>query len=597
MNWNQKATRRARAFPFLRSRFLFVATVWVFPALMLGLCLFSSAQGLQNYGTAGALLREIALTFRDSETQWMVFACLAVYLVTFMVLERRQCSGSPHPASPPSPIRWARGIPQSLLDKALCNADLWLAAGLVIAAVAYAFNYTTASKSTEALMLLGGVVVGKGAAVWAKWGRGEAESGKRKTEIGPASPVQARERRIRAVLGILVVLLLAVVYLRDEVGMRFQYRGQVRWIGPWDNPNIFGMLMGVGLVLAVGQILLRGGNIQHATFNIEHPTEGEEEAKPTAGNRHLTPSLSPVEAEREKSGVRSRWAVFSSWSKLIFFLAAAGVLSFGLIKSYSRGAWLATAVGLAYLAWNAMGCQVSGVTCHEERSEAHLPLNPHPQPLSQPLGEGSVGPGREGVSFSRRSCVSRLMSLVQRNWIPLATIFVSVFVIAFWNYRHTERVLAGRAFSVGHVNDFSSRNRLITYVGALQIMADKPLLGVGWNQPLHYCDALYKPSSLTSGRALWSNDYFMLGMQTGVPALICFLAYVGLALRRHPASSIQHPECPTPVTCHLSPAAICRAGAVVLLVGMWFDGGLNGGLFTFATGATFWILLEMGREV
>jgi hypothetical protein len=31
---------------------------------------------------------------------------------------------------------------------------------------------------------------------------------------------------------------------------------------------------------------------------------------------------------------------------------------------------------------------------------------------------------------------------------------------------------------------------------------------------------------------------------------------------------------------------------VVLLVGFWFDGGL----FKLATGATFWVLLELGRE-
>ena len=35
----------------------------------------------------------------------------------------------------------------------------------------------------------------------------------------------------------------------------------------------------------------------------------------------------------------------------------------------------------------------------------------------------------------------------------------------------------------------------------------------------------------------------------------------------------------------------CRAGAAVLLVGFWFDGGL----FRLATAATFWILLELGQ--
>jgi hypothetical protein len=38
--------------------------------------------------------------------------------------------------------------------------------------------------------------------------------------------------------------------------------------------------------------------------------------------------------------------------------------------------------------------------------------------------------------------------------------------------------------------------------------------------------------------------------------------------------------------------SVCRAGAVVLLVGFWFDGGL----FKLATAAPFWILLELGRE-
>jgi len=38
--------------------------------------------------------------------------------------------------------------------------------------------------------------------------------------------------------------------------------------------------------------------------------------------------------------------------------------------------------------------------------------------------------------------------------------------------------------------------------------------------------------------------------------------------------------------------AVCRAGAVVLLVGFWFDGGL----FKLATAAPFWILLELGRD-
>jgi hypothetical protein len=36
--------------------------------------------------------------------------------------------------------------------------------------------------------------------------------------------------------------------------------------------------------------------------------------------------------------------------------------------------------------------------------------------------------------------------------------------------------------------------------------------------------------------------------------------------------------------------ATCHAGAIVLLIGFWFDGGL----FKLPMAATFWILLELG---
>jgi hypothetical protein len=87
-------------------------------------------------------------------------------------------------------------------------------------------------------------------------------------------------------------------------------------------------------------------------------------------------------------------------------------------------------------------------------------------------------------------------------------------------------------------------------------------------------------------------------MMLGIPALACFLGYVGLGLseRGEVRSAKQKQEgCSEdlpPVTCHLSLQPICRAGAIVLLVGFWFDGGL----FKLATAAPFWILLELGRK-
>ena len=94
--------------------------------------------------------------------------------------------------------------------------------------------------------------------------------------------------------------------------------------------------------------------------------------------------------------------------------------------------------------------------------------------------------------------------------------------------------------------------------------------------------------------AIQLNDYLMLGMTLGVPAMLCFLVYVGLSLttRTRGASRASNIEHRTSNVEHrpLDLAAVCRAGAAVLLVGFWFDGGL----FKLATGATFWILLELG---
>jgi prepilin-type N-terminal cleavage/methylation domain-containing protein len=63
--------------------------------------------------------------------------------------------------------------------------------------------------------------------------------------------------------------------------------------------------------------------------------------------------------------------------------------------------------------------------------------------------------------------------------------------------------------------------------------------------------------------------------------LICFVAYVALCFRKF---GIRNSE--------FGIKTDCRAGAIVLVVAFWFDGGL----FTLATAAVFWILLELGNS-
>jgi len=112
----------------------------------------------------------------------------------------------------------------------------------------------------------------------------------------------------------------------------------------------------------------------------------------------------------------------------------------------------------------------------------------------------------------------------------------------------------------------------------------------------------YLPPKLSEGLAIEMNDYLLFTATLGIPALFCFGMYLWLSLtwktkngNNDEESSRLNPEVRrmVPAFGHWtfdSLQATCRAGAIVLLVGFWFDGGL----FKLPTAATFWILLEMG---
>ena len=60
---------------------------------------------------------------------------------------------------------------------------------------------------------------------------------------------------LQLLLSTLLLLLAAASLWHPEAAMQFQYRGLNRWSGPWDNPNIFGLLMGTGVMLAAGMLV------------------------------------------------------------------------------------------------------------------------------------------------------------------------------------------------------------------------------------------------------------------------------------------------------------------------------------------------------
>jgi O-antigen ligase len=537
-------------------------------------------------GTAPGWLQsvgmEIQAACRDTGTQWMVMVCLVSYFVTFLFLERRlfepqkNAENAKEETAPPTSDFWPLSSSSALLAFFRGqNSDAWLVGFVVLVLARYAVSYEMASLSLSPLVLLAGIVFGKGLALWVAWqpslkakGSGlklmekesrhltssltpvEAERASASLTINsqlptsnavePGSPLPAAlanntngahgASRPTFVLTMLVLLLACASLWQPEYGMEFQYHGQRRWTGPWDNPNIYGILMGVGAILAVGLLVSR---------------------------------LKAKGQSRSTSECGTRSAEWPRWVKIILLLTAAGLCALGLVKSYSRGAWVGTACGLGWLLWQWI-------------SRTHLTPALSPRP-----------PGGEGEALSCHSCVSWFT----RNWRPFCVVLASALVLSFWQFRYTENPLARRVFSIGNPNDFSWRNRVATWAGAVTMLKDRPWLGHGWGKAEEVFRKQYKPVRLEDTAAIQMNDYLMLGISCGVPALLCFVSYIWLSCRRPMGASRARTELQTS-DLRLQTSVVATAGATVLLIGFWFDGGL----FKLVTGAVFWVLVELSRS-
>jgi len=364
--------------------------------------------------------------------------------------------------------------------------DCLLIGLLLIAVAAYFIRYAT-QPTVDAIILLAGVTLGRGARFalvgdgrWQMADGAEKEARSQKSEVGIF------------LIGLIVLLAFSVWWHLETMDA---YHGP-RWMGLWNNPNIYGMLMGAGVVLAIG---LRTANLKSETGNLKSENFG--------GNK----------------SVRGSW----NSSLRIFLFIAAGMMAVGLVMSYSRGAMLATSVGLLYLAWSCGKLKWRWVA----------------------LGVGCAALGA-GLLWGRTAD--------NAPW-------------------YLKRLDFSRP---------SAQHRVSAWRGAVQMMRDHPL-GVGWNQAVGVYDKNYSPPEGGAG-ALTMNSYLMLGTELGLPGLLCFVAYVGLALKQK--SEVRSQK-------HFNKSEIgnqvaCRAGAIVLLVAFWFDGGL----FDLPTAAVFWMLLELGKS-
>ena len=470
--------------------------------------MFGDALTKASSCSIGAAIEEVSEVCSDPGTQWGVFICLGVYFVGFVWLRVYQCR----------PVSWVETFEESDIAgkngphsgtqtyNLCCNTNFWLVCVMAMSAIHYAFHHST---STDSLVLLGGVGAGQWSAVLTSF----------------KSDNEREPRWLEMFIVALLTGTLAAASVWMASGPFFEYRNQARWCGPWDNPNIFGMLMGTGVALAASQF------IRSLTWCDEV-------------NRRETSEVIGQEGEARNW----KLSVCRCTAAILCFFSTISMTR-GLLHSYSRGAWLGAAFGLVYLI-------------------ANLGFRSQNLQFKWPFG---------------MVCVSRL----KRSWISTITIMICVFVLFFWHFRGTNWHAAQRAFATVNAADFSWRNRLAAWQGALQIVTEHPWLGAGWNQPKPLYEHYYLPSKLIESVAIEMNDYLMLGATLGIPALFCFGLYLWLNLVKSAKRKVRN----DPRDLELSwLQTTCHAGAIVLLVGFWFDGGL----FKLPTAATFWLLLELG---
>jgi hypothetical protein len=325
-------------------------------------------------------------------------------------------------------------------------------------------------------------------------------------------------------IGLISLLAIGACFSSNEFAVF--YHGP-RWVGLWNNPNIYGMLMSAGIVLAL------------ALF--------------------VTDKSCGVWTDSETIAKSNVVVICSDIMKKLLpvcLLAASGMMGVGLFCSYSRGAWIGTCVGLLYLAW---------------------------------------------------SCGN----LKWRYILLVGAVLVAV-VYLFWDSTPDSASWYVKRLDFGRP---SAQHRIAAWRGALQMMWDHPL-GVGWGRAVEVYAKDYSPPE-GSAAAISTNDYLMLGTQLGWPGLVCFLAYVALCFRKKKArltsllsssASFLPSRCgdkglqagmqlvkPLPPFClslSVSHRIACRSAVLAMLIAFWFDYGL----FTLATGALFWAILELGNE-
>ena len=359
--------------------------------------------------------------------------------------------------------------------------DIWFLALFVIGLMSYFQHYDSAYHFAGGFVFFFGFLVGELV---------------RQSTLACASPTKWRLGIAVAVLG--SILFAALCQAGTE--QTYKYYGALRWCGGWDNPNTCGLLMGVAFVLGWGLLkwCLTSAHLFHT----------------------------------------NRFSYRGTVCLLLIIQIAALI---GLITTYSRGAWLGTAIALIY--WMAR-------TQH-----------------------------RNTLAISKWAKVTL--------WVaPILAVSMAAGISAM---AHNDLAVIRRVVSPTTAHDFSSRNRISAWIAGLQIMADHPLRGVGWNSPQICYDEYYKPADVQAATAIQTNDYVYIGAALGMPALVMLLSYIWIIIGKPRPRNVDD-TVSNLVDRQLS--NVLRTATLVLAVGFAFDGGL----LSLPTGTAFWVLANAGDD-
>ncbi len=189
------------------------------------LCLFGGWLLLSTTSSYTLFWHFMGIAFSASETQWMVVLCLVGDVVTLMILECR-CISTYNRNFTTSYERGRFRFGRN----SIFTANICLSVLILLALLRYGLVYRWALFPPQAMaLLLMGMVLGKWAKLFLKGGRRTVEE-------------------ITEFRKFLIILVLLLAFL--SAGRNYYYNG--RWMGFWDNPNNYGVLMGAGVVLAAG---------------------------------------------------------------------------------------------------------------------------------------------------------------------------------------------------------------------------------------------------------------------------------------------------------------------------------------------------------